>query len=114
MRMKALRSFRGDEGTVRAGHEFDAKAGNVGDYERLGLAVVVKAQVKAEKAPVDNKMESPPANKAAELGAAGGPLSLPGGEIGEAAPPSLSGPGLLPLVPPDRVTPPRTRRRRKS
>lgn len=107
-RMKALKSFRGDEGSARAGREFDAKDSNAADYERAGLAV----RVKDDKRPLRNKIEPPLENKAAQEGA--GPLAPPGGEIGEAPPQSSLPLDRAPLVPAHRVKPPRARRRKLS
>lgn len=69
MRMKALKTFYGDEGSLKKGIEFEAKDGNVSAYERRGLAVRVgKGQPSGERL----------TNKAAEAG----PLGSRGGRIG--------------------------------
>lgn len=78
MKMKALKTFYGDEGSVQRGREFDAKDGNVAVYERRGLAVKVG---KGQPAPSGRT-----ANKAAETG----PLASHGGAIGEGSDASLS------------------------
>jgi hypothetical protein len=93
IKMKSLTSGNlGDGGTkVRRGREFSvAMEGRAKELESAGLAY--RVDVKAEKAPL-NKMEPPPANKAAGAG----PLENRGGTTGAEAPaPSL------PLDPPQR------------
>lgn len=91
VRMKAMRSFLGDEGMIKSGMEFDAKAGNVDLYERHEPPLAVRIVGKGERLA---KVEHPHANKAAETG----PFGSPGGETGEEEPPRLSRRGRPPLL----------------
>lgn len=83
VRMKALRSFLGDEGPQKTGREFNAHAGNVDGYERHEPPLAVRVLGKGDRFA---KVEPTLKNKAAETG----PFGSRGGVTGEAEPPRLS------------------------
>jgi hypothetical protein len=82
IKMKALKTFRGtdEEGRPKRGREFSTTTERrANELETAGLAHRV-IQQKAEPA-LQNKMEPPPVNKAAEQG----PFVSAGGETGAVA-----------------------------
>ncbi len=80
IRMKALRTFSGNEGHVKRGREFTvAHEHRARDLEDGGLAFRLEAKMQAMP---ENKMEPTPQNKAAD----DGPLPLAGGETGVVEP----------------------------
>jgi hypothetical protein len=87
LRMKALKSFFGDEGKVKAGREFDVRSKQrADDLENRGLAVLVAGAIQ-------NTEPAIRANKAADAG----PLAdSAGGETGAASAPSSSPPAPAP------------------
>lgn len=72
-KMKAIKTFFGDEGSIRRGREFDARPGNVKSYVDRGLAMEIGGA-------------KPKASASTNAAAAKGPLSSRGGATGAAKP----------------------------
>lgn len=108
IKMKALRSGNFAPGAVkvRRGREFSVETeGRAKELETEGYAYRLETKMLA---PVQNKMEPPPSNKAAEAG----PLGSVGGMTGAEALVPSSHPGLPP--PKRRGRPPLNRRKDDS
>lgn len=87
VRMKALKSWTGEEGPISAGNEFNARNEyRAKDLEAHGLAHRVKPP--AEATPLTKIGNVPETNKAAETG----PLASAGGATGAEAPAPSSPP----------------------